>query len=97
MLRFEKVATPATAATVAAPDRVPPAGLLAMEIVTFPVKPVTVFPKESRAAIWTAGAITIPATVLAGCSAKASVATAPGVMLNAVDVATRLLEVNCSG
>ena len=67
-----------------------------MAIVTFPVKPVTVFPKESRAATWTAGAITIPAMALAGCSAKASVATAPGVMLNVVEVATRVLVVNCS-
>jgi len=47
MLKAEKVATPLDAATVLVPARLPPAGLLPMEIVTFPVKLGTVIPEAS--------------------------------------------------
>ncbi len=65
MLRLEKVATPPTAATVAAPDSVPPFGLAPIETVTSPVKPGVGFPSPSRAVTCTAGAIAAPAVLLA--------------------------------
>jgi len=50
MLKSEKVATPLEAATVPVPARLPPAGLVPTEIVTFPVKLGTVIPEASCAA-----------------------------------------------
>src|SRR5205807_523573 len=47
MERFEKVATPELAATVAVPERVPPLGLVPMATVTLAEELVTVFPKLS--------------------------------------------------
>jgi hypothetical protein len=44
MLRVEKVAIPAAAATVVVPESVPPPGLVPIPTVTLPVKLVAVFP-----------------------------------------------------
>ena len=82
MLSVEKVATPATAATVVVPDNVPPAGFVAIATVMLPAKPVAVFPSASRAVICTAGLIIAPAVVVPGCTVKASWLAAPGTMLN---------------
>src|SRR5947199_364593 len=83
MVGVEEVATPATAATVAVPERAPPAGFAPIATVTAPVKPGTVFPRASRAVTCTAGVMAAPAGVLFGCVVKASWATAAGVMAKA--------------
>src|SRR2546430_6040527 len=67
-LNPEKVATPATAATVLVPDKVPLLGFVPIATVMFPVNPVAVLPFPSWAVIWTAGVIAAPATVLVGWS-----------------------------
>src|SRR5437773_11161920 len=64
MLSPEKVATPATAATVFVPDRVPVPGFVPIATVMLPVNPVAVFPWPSWAVTWTAGVIAAPATAL---------------------------------
>src|SRR5258708_1022189 len=66
MLRFGYVATPAVAATVAVPASVPPPGFVAIAIVTFAVKLVTVLPSPSSTVTCTAGAIVTPANSLVG-------------------------------
>src|SRR6266699_3915969 len=81
------VATPPDAACVAVPDKAPPDGLVPMARVTFPVKPVAVFPFASWAVTSTAGVILPPATVLVGCTVNTSVAAVPAVILNAALVA----------
>src|SRR6266853_302498 len=83
MLSPEKLATPATAATVFVPDKVPVLGLVPIATVMFPVNPVAVFPFPSCAVIWTAGVIAAPATVLVGWTLKTSAVALAGVMLNA--------------
>src|SRR5439155_19059 len=83
MLSVEKVATPATAATVAVPERAPPAGFVPIATVTAPLKPGTGFPPASNAVSRTAGAIAAPAVVLPGCTVKAGWAAAPGVTAKA--------------
>src|SRR5438034_13029 len=55
MLRFAKVATPLTAATVVVPERVPLAGLVPIASVMLVVAVVTVLPWASWTAIGTAG------------------------------------------
>src|SRR6267143_656859 len=87
MLKVEKLATPATAATVAVPDRVPAPGFVPIAMVTLPVKPVAVFPWASWAVTCTAGVIAAPAVVLAGCTLNTSWLAVPAVMLKAVLVA----------
>src|SRR5438046_3098408 len=77
------VATPPDAACVAVPDKAPPAGLVPMARVTFPVKPVAVFPFASWAVTSMAGVMLPPATVLVGCTVNTSVAAVPAVILNA--------------
>src|SRR5207253_1782493 len=57
MLRVENVATPATAATVAVPNRVPPPGLVPSAAVTLPLNPVAVFPSASKAVTCAAAGI----------------------------------------
>src|SRR5215831_2400717 len=57
MLSVENDATPATADTVAAPERVPPVGLSRMASVTLVVALVTRFPIASSTSTFTAGAI----------------------------------------
>src|SRR5437016_6117483 len=86
MLSPEKLATPATAATVLVPDKVPLLGFVPIATVMFPVNPLAVLPLASWAVIWTAGVIAAPATEIVRGSCKAScVAPAAGV-LNAAHV-----------
>src|SRR2546421_704318 len=84
MLNLGKVASPATAATVLVPDKVPVPGFVPIATVMFPVNPVAVLPLPSWAVIWTAGEIAAPATVFVGSTMKTSALAAAGVMLNAV-------------
>src|SRR5260221_8499961 len=87
MERFEKEAMPALAATVVVPERVPPPGLVPIERVILADELVTVLPKVSWTATWTAGAIDAPAFALVGCTVKASLEAEAGLMLNALEVA----------
>src|SRR5207302_663389 len=66
------VATPATAATVVVPERVPLPGFAPSAIVTLPVKPVAVFPCPSSAVTCTAGVMDAPAAVFVGSTENAS-------------------------
>src|SRR6266513_3609436 len=70
--RSANVATPATAATVFVPARVPPCVFVPNVSTTLPVKLVTVFPWGSCAVTRTAGAIGAPAVVLPGGTVKTS-------------------------
>src|SRR3990172_3488235 len=63
MLKVEKVATPATAATVVVPERVPAPGLVAIATVTFPLNEGTGLLNGSRADTSTAGVMIAPATM----------------------------------
>src|SRR3954469_97571 len=83
MDRLENAATPAVADTVVVPDSVPPPGLVPMATVTLAVELVTVLPNASCTVPWTAGAMAVPATALAGWTVKASLAAAAGLMVNA--------------
>ena len=87
MLRFEKVATPLTAATVAVPERVPLLGLVPMATVMLVVALVTVFPCASWIATWIAGLIAAPAVTFAGWTVSVSLLAAPVVTLNVLLVA----------
>src|SRR3989442_16009354 len=87
MLSVEKVATPATAATVAGRERAPPAGFVPTAPVTSPVKPGRGFPAASDAVSRPAGAIVAPAVVVPGCTVKASRVAAPTVMVKGALVA----------
>src|SRR5438067_2283551 len=68
MLNPEKVATPATAATVLVPDRVPVLGFVPIATVMFPVNPLAVLPPASWAVTSTAGVIAVAAVVVLGCT-----------------------------
>src|SRR5439155_3039597 len=57
MLSPGNVATPATAATVLVPDKVPVLGLVPIATVMFPVNPLAVLPLASWAVTSTAGVI----------------------------------------
>src|SRR2546425_13263142 len=81
MLRVENVATPATAATVAVPDRVPPPGLVPSAAVTLPLNPVAVLPSVYKAVTCTAGATVTPAVVLVGCTLNTRRLAAPAATL----------------
>src|SRR5438105_13514506 len=83
MLSPGNVATPATAATVVVPERVPLPGFAPSATVTLPVKPVAVFPCPSSAVTCTAGVMDAPAAVFVGGTENASCVADPGVMLNA--------------
>src|SRR5260370_33137977 len=83
MLSPENVATPATAAMVFVPDKVPVLGFVPIATVMFPVNPLAVLPFPSWAVIWTAGVIAAPATVLVGSTLKTSAVALAGVILNA--------------
>src|SRR2546429_42582 len=72
MLRFAKVATPLTAATVVVPERVPLAGLVPIATEMLVVAVVTVLPWASWTATCTAGVFTAPAPALLGCTVKTS-------------------------
>src|SRR5438034_9777864 len=84
MLRFGKVATPLTAATVVVPARVPLAGLVPIATVMLVVAVVTVLPWASWTATCTAGVIAAPAAAVLGCTVKTSFAAAPTPTLNAL-------------
>src|SRR5437773_591084 len=83
MLSPEKLATPATAATVLVPDKVPVLGFVPIATVTFPVNPVAVLPLPSWAVTSTAGVIAVPAVVVLGCTLNTNCVAEPAVMLNA--------------
>src|SRR3954471_21703918 len=87
MERLENVATPLTAATVVVPDSVPPPGLVPMATVMPAVEPVTVFPNASCTVTCTAGLTALPAVALVGCTVKATLLAAAGLMLNTDEVA----------
>ena len=80
------VATPPTAARVAVPLRVPLDGFAAMARVTLAVDVVRL-PLASSMRTVTAGLIAAPAEAVVGCTAKASRAAAPAVMVMVPDVA----------
>src|SRR6266480_3754546 len=84
MLSPGKVATPATAATVFVPDKVPVPGFVPIATVIFPVNPVAVLPLPSWAVTSTAGVIAVPAVVVLGCTLNTNCVAVPAVMLNAV-------------
>src|SRR5947208_11972550 len=83
MLRPGNVATPATAATVLVPDKVPLLGFVPIATVMFPVNPVAVLPLPSWAVTWTAGVIAAPATVCVGCTENTSCVAVPAEIGNA--------------
>src|SRR2546427_498512 len=87
MLRFAKVATPLTAATVGVPARVPLAGLVPIATVMLVVAVVTVLPWASWTVTCTAGVIAAPAAALLGCTGKTTFAAAPPLTLSALLVA----------
>src|SRR2546425_1134768 len=87
MLRFAKVATPLTAATVGVPARVPLAGWVPVPRVMLAVGAVALLPWASWTATCTAGVIAAPAAALLGDTVKTSFAAAPTPMLNALLVA----------
>src|SRR5438309_457962 len=76
------VATPATAATVVVPERVPLPGFAPRASVTVAVNAVAVFPCASSAVTWTAGVIGAPAVALDGCTETTRCVAAPAAMLN---------------
>src|SRR6267143_5262249 len=84
MRNVEKVATPALAATVAVPERVPPPGFVPIATVTFPVNPVAVLLLASSAVTCTAGVIAAPAVAVLGSTENTSCVAVPAVILNAV-------------
>src|SRR5438477_3374208 len=86
MDRPEKVATPAEAATVVVPERVPDPGLAPKPTVTSAVEPVRLS-KASRIRTVTAGVMEAPATVLVGCWPKTTLAGSAEVMLKVEEVA----------
>src|SRR3954469_19254391 len=87
MDRVAKLATPLTADTVVVPDSVPPPGLVPMATVMLAEELVTVLLKASCTVTCTAGAIATPAVALVGCTVKASLVAAAGVMLNPAELA----------
>src|SRR2546430_6820552 len=76
------VATPATAATVVVPERVPLPGFAPSATVTLPVKAGSVLPSASSAVTCTAGVIDAPAAVLVGWTLNTSCVAVPAVMVN---------------
>src|SRR2546430_6975841 len=95
MLKSPKVAIPAAAATGIVPWSTPPDGLLPITSDTFPVNPVAVLPKPSRAITLTAG-IVAPACVALGCTVNASLAAAAGAIVKALLTAVSDPAVACS-
>src|SRR5207244_8423346 len=77
MLKSAKVATPATAATVLVPDKVPLLGFVPIATVMFPVNPLAVLPLASWAVTSTAGVIAAPAAVLVGCTLRTGLVCPP--------------------
>src|SRR5206468_2975217 len=83
MLNPEKVATPATAATVLVPDKVPVLGFVPIARAVVRLDGDDGLPLPSWAVIWTAGVIAAPATVLVGSTLKTRAVAVAAVMLNA--------------
>src|SRR5256885_15129170 len=77
MLSPEKLAAPATAATVLVPDKVPVLGFVPIASVMFPVNPVAVLPLPSWAVTSTAGVIAAPAVAVLGCTLNTSWVAVP--------------------
>src|SRR2546429_597724 len=86
MLSPGNVATPATAATVVVPERVPLPGFTPSATVTLPVKPVARYTCPSSAVTCTAAEIAASSTELLGWTLKLTCVAAPAVMLNGVEV-----------
>src|ERR1051325_952105 len=84
--RSEKVATPATAATLPGPLSVAPPGLVASAIVTVSVKVVIVLPALSRATTCT-GESGAPAVAVEGTATNTRRGPPPGATMNAALVA----------
>src|SRR5438094_899579 len=93
MLRLRKVATPATAVTVAVPERMAPEGLVPIAAVTSPVKFVARLPNPSRAvtSIW--GAIVAFAVAVLGDTLNASCVAGAATTRNEVEVGRRRVVV----
>src|SRR3954469_2187794 len=87
MDRLENAATPAVADTVVVPDSVPPPGLVPMATVTLAVELVAVLPNASCTVTCTVGLMALPAVALVGCTVKATLDAAAGLMLNTDEVA----------
>src|SRR3989304_2936490 len=87
MVTLLNAATPATAATVTVPLKVPPPGLAPIASVTLSGYVFTGFPSVSRAVTCTAGVIGAPASVESGWRVKSSWAGAPELMAKAALVA----------
>src|SRR5512140_1184378 len=87
MDRLENVATPLTADTVVVPDSVPPPALVPIATVLLAVELVTVLPNASCTVTCTAGAMETPAVAFVGCTVKASLDGAAGLMLNPAEAA----------
>src|SRR6266571_529962 len=87
MLRSENVATPLTALRLSVPASAPPPGLVPIATVMRVVALVTVLPKASWTATWTAGLIAAPAVDGLGCPVNASWTGGPGVIGNPALVA----------
>src|SRR5205809_3112746 len=86
MLSPEKLATPATAATVLVPDKVPVLGFVLIASVMFPVNPFAVLPLPSWAVTSTAGVIAAPAVEVLSCTLNTSCVAVPAATLNALHV-----------
>src|SRR2546427_65753 len=82
MLSPGSVATPATAATVVVPERVPLPGCAPSAPVPLPVPPAGVSARPSSAVTCTAGVMDAPAAVLLGCVVNASCVAVPGATVN---------------
>lgn len=89
ILRVEKLATPAVAATVRVPESdapvVPVFAVIAT--VTFPMNPVAGLPAPSSADTWIAGEMATPAVALCGCTVTSNWVADPDVMSKAALVA----------
>src|SRR5512140_1651196 len=87
MERSENIATPLAADTGVVPESVPPPGLVPMATVMLALELVTVLLNASCTVTRTADANATPATALAGCTVKASLAAGAGLMANVNEVA----------
>src|SRR5690606_33695676 len=89
--RFGNVATPPMALAVAVPERVPPAGLVAREMVLGLVAPGTDWASASGTDTPMAGASASPAVTSLGCCEKARRVAAPAVSVTGEELAPERL------
>src|SRR5947207_932855 len=87
MERLENVAKIGRASWREGADSAAAPGLVAIDTVMLADELGTVFPNASCTVTCTAGAIDTPAVALVGCTVKASLEAAAGLMVNAADVA----------